>query len=409
VWESDVWNFSTARSIPVDDFESYTDNMDAGGTIFQTWLDGWEDDKNGSVVGYGQAPFAEQKIVFGKQSMPFVYDNTSGAAYSETERVFATAQDWTKFGLKSLSVHFFGSPSNTGAGQLYVKINNTKVVYGGASADLTIAAWMPWTIDLASTGVSLQKVTKLVIGVEGAGAAGTLFIDHISLFPSVAATVTPADPGAAGLVAHYKFDGDVKDSAGTHHGTPSGSPGFAAGKVGQALNMTGDLQYVTVAYAADLSMNTFTVSAWVNVSDTTAFRAILGTRFNGENTFDVKVEATRVHGDIGDGSVWLNTSLDIVEAQGGVVGIGVWRHITYVIDDATDTVRMYLDGALASTATFTGTSLFMKAGQELRIGNCSGTEFMHGMIDDVRLYNRALSDAEVAGLVGRTGPVYIAP
>jgi len=59
--------------------------------------------------------------------------------------------------------------------------------------------------------------------------------------------------------------------------------------------------------------------------------------------------------------------------------------------------------------TFSGTSLFMEAGQELRIGNCSGTEYMHGMIDDVRLYNRALSEAEVAGLVGRTGPVYIAP
>lgn len=67
---------------------------------------------------------------------------------------------------------------------------------------------------------------------------------------------------------------------------------------------------------------------------------------------------------------------------------------------------MYLDGALASTTTFSGTPLFMKSDQELRVGNCYGTEYMHGMIDDVRLYNRALSNAEVAGLVGRTGPVY---
>jgi hypothetical protein len=80
-----------------------------------------------------------------------------------------------------------------------------------------------------------------------------------------------------------------------------------------------------------------------------------------------------------------------------------------VIDDAADTAKVYLDGALGATMTFSGTPLFMKADQVLRIGNCSGTEYMHGMIDEVRLYNRALPEAEVAGLVGRTGPVFVAP
>lgn len=407
-WEGNVWSFSTAKSILVEDFESYTDDMDAGEAIFQTWLDGYEDDANGSIVGYGEAPFTQQAVVFGKQSMPFIYDNAS-AAYAETERTFDEAQDWTKFGLQSLSLYFFGNSANTGNGKLYVKINNTKVLYGGSAADLTTAAWMPWTIDLAATGANLKNVTKLVIGVEGSGAVGTLFIDNIRLYPTPVATITPVDPGTAGLIAHYKFDGDAKDSAGTHHGTPSGSPGYVAGKVGQALNMTADMQYVTVPYTADLGMNTFTVTAWVNVSDVAYYRGIIGTRFNSDNTFDLKVEATRVHGDIGNGTAWLNTSVDITTAQGGFIGTGVWRHITYVLDDASDTVKMYLDGALASTATFSGTSLLMKAGQELRIGVSSGTEYMHGMIDDLRLYNRALSEAEVAGLVGRPGPVYIAP
>ena len=61
---------------------------------------------------------------------------------------------------------------------------------------------------------------------------------------------------------------------------------------------------------------------------------------------------------------------------------------------------MYLDGALAATGTFTGTPLFMKAGQSLGIGRDydGAAEFMHGMIDDVRLYNKTLSDEEVAWL-----------
>jgi len=62
---------------------------------------------------------------------------------------------------------------------------------------------------------------------------------------------------------------------------------------------------------------------------------------------------------------------------------------------------------LGATWTFTGTPLLMSPTQELRIGNASGTEYMNGMIDEVRIYNRALSPAEMAGLVGRPGPFYL--
>jgi hypothetical protein len=409
-WDGDVWSFSTAKSVIVEDFESYTDNMDTGGAIFQTWLDGWENAQNGSVVGYAQAPFAEKTIFSGgAQSMPMTYDNTTGAAYSEAERTFGVAQDWTKYGVKTLSLYFFGNPDNAGNGRLYVRINNTKVLYGGAASDLAIAVWMPWTIDLAATGANLQQVTKLAVGVEGAGAVGELLLDDIRLYPTAATTVAPVDPGTAGLVAHYKFDGDAKDSAGAHHGTLGGSPGFVAGKVGQALNMTADMQYVTVPYAADLAMNTFTVATWVNLADTNANRGIIGTRFNGDNTFDLKVDAVRIHGDIGNGVAWLNTAVDVLTPRGGRLTVGDWYHIAYVIDDASDTATLYVNGALATTITFSGTPLFMKPGQELRIGSSYPTEHMHGQIDDLRLYNRVLSEAEVAALAGRPGPVYTAP
>ena len=112
-WESDVWNFSTADSIVVDDFESYTDNMDAGEAIFQAWTDGWEDDTNGSVVGYDPAPFAEQTIIHGgEQSMPLAYDNTTGTMTSEAVLTFDEAQDWTQAGVKTLSLYLYGTSAN---------------------------------------------------------------------------------------------------------------------------------------------------------------------------------------------------------------------------------------------------------------------------------------------------------
>ncbi len=411
-WEGPVWSFSTTRFLILDDFETYNDLEGKGTRIYETWIDGYGTTTNGAQVGYLQAPFAETTIFFaGRQSMPFFYDNTSAkVTYSEAVRTFDTAQDWTKYGCKGLSLYFFGDPNNTG--QLYVKINNTKVPYSGAASDLKIATWLPWTIDLASTGASLQKVTSLTVGVEGAGAKGKLLFDSIGLYPSAAADVTPADPGTKGLVAYYKLDGDGKDSAGTHNGTANGNPApWVAGQLGQAFNVTADLTYIGIPYSADFALSTFTVSVWVKASDKTASRGIIGTRIGGEYTFDLKFDATRIHGDVGNGSAWLSTAVDIVTAQGGVITANAWHHILYAVEPGI--THMYLDGALASTLTYTGTPMFMKSGEELRIGcdYVSGTsyEYLRGAVDEVRIFNRALSAPEAAFLAGRTGPMFQAP
>jgi len=403
VWSSEVWTFSVAESIVVDDFETYNDTNNH---IYDTWLDGWVNE-TGSTVGYLNAPFAETTLAHsGGQSMPLAYENTNGATISEAERSFDEPQDWSGYGIQSLSLVFFGDPGNSG-GQLYAKINGTKVPYGGSAEDLKIAAWIPWTIDLA--GMNVRNVTTLTIGIEGAGASGMLLIDNIRVYPYASELIEPVQPDDASLGAYYPLDGDASDAAGAHHGTISGTPDFVPGFQGQALDLASNAtvpQYVSVPYSADFAMNSFTVAAWINVKDLDALRAILGTRFNSDNTFDVKVEATRVHGDIGDGSVWLNTSVDIDAAHGGVVGLNEWHHIAYAVDDTADTAGLYLDGVLSATVAFSGTPLFMKPDQELRIGNCSGTEYMNGRIDEVRIYDRALSMAEVAGLVDRPGPIY---
>ena len=85
----------------------------------------------------------------GMQSMPLTYDNTAKFSFSEATRTFATAQNWTTSGIKSLSLWFQGAATNTG-GQLYVKINGTKVSYNGNAGDLAKAAWIPWNIDLST-------------------------------------------------------------------------------------------------------------------------------------------------------------------------------------------------------------------------------------------------------------------
>ena len=176
-----TWTFTVLPYLVVEDFESYDDDIDGGTAIFQTWIDG-VDNGTGSYVGYDVAnngTFGETSIVHGGgQSMPIQYDNTVAPGISETDRTFVPAQDWTAVGVTTLVIHFRGQAGNTG--QLYAKINGTKVPYSGDPADIAGTKWIAWEIDLASVGVNLASVSTLTIGIEG-GDTGIVYVDDIWL------------------------------------------------------------------------------------------------------------------------------------------------------------------------------------------------------------------------------------
>ncbi len=131
-WVGDIWSFSTHEYAQIDGFEDYDDDIDAGTTIWQTWIDGLDDIANGgSTVGYGQSPFAEQTIVnTGKQSMPLTYDNTLSPYFSEAERTWATAQDWAAGSPDTLRLYVQGSPYD------FYEISADSVIVGAAGADI---------------------------------------------------------------------------------------------------------------------------------------------------------------------------------------------------------------------------------------------------------------------------------
>jgi hypothetical protein len=114
--------------------------------------------------------------------MPLAYSNTGGATYSEAERTFAVGQNWTKASSQTFVLYFYGTSGNTG--QLYVKVNGSKVVYNGDAADIAKTQWKQWNIALPSLGLNLRNVTKLGIGIDGNGANGKLYFDDIRLYRS---------------------------------------------------------------------------------------------------------------------------------------------------------------------------------------------------------------------------------
>jgi hypothetical protein len=413
-WEGNVWNFATRKFTVIDDFESYNDldpTDPESNRIFMTWLDGYEQPTNGSLVGYDVPPFAEQTIVHGgKQSMPFFFSNTGGAASSEAELTLSPAQDWTTGGVKTLSLWFSGDPNNTAA-QMYVKINGSKVAYDGDASNLTVAAWQPWNIDLASFGAGLQNVTKLTIGIDGNGAAGTLLFDDIRLYPYDRQLITPAEPSNIGLVGHYKLDQDATDSSGNNnHGALGGDPQWTAGKIGGALDFDGD-DYVDCGNPSQLDFGTasWSVSAWIKMPASTDNRNIFakGGDSAGGIRYMLNVSETEGH----KACLTVDDNATKVQSTSSVtVDDGQWHHVVGIRDGST--LRLYVDGVqdgasvpLSDGYDLSGTSqanAYIGAGWNYETSVVQ--KYFIGVIDDVRIYSQALSAEEIAWLAGRTKP-----
>ena len=96
-WSSPVWNFQTKEQLVIDDFETYSE--DEGSQVWWSWLDGYENDNNGSEIDH------EYTVVHqGYQSMAFYYGNNKN---KDSEIIYEfESQDWTRSGAQLFSFVF---------------------------------------------------------------------------------------------------------------------------------------------------------------------------------------------------------------------------------------------------------------------------------------------------------------
>ena len=188
-WTGNVWSFTTANFLIIDDMESYND-IDEGqpgsNRIYLAWIDGFGDPTNGSLVGYANPPFAEQRNVHsGNQSMPLEYDNTAGK--SEAILTLTSNKDWTVKGVDTLTIWYRGNAANS-AETMYIMLNGSANV-DNDNPDASLAAgWTEWNIPLqafADQGVNLANVNSITLGLKsGTGGSGMIFVDDIRLYPA---------------------------------------------------------------------------------------------------------------------------------------------------------------------------------------------------------------------------------
>ncbi len=215
-WRGNVWSFTVANYIILDDFEDYNDWQPD--TIFDTWLDGYVEPPavttNGATAGYSDPHYLETEIVYGgEESLPLCFDNRI-ATYSEISvniEDLSVEQDWTLGAPGVLLLWVHGEPNNNaGTDQLYVKIDDERKNYDG---DLVRPQWRQWAIDLTTLSTDLSSVTQLKIGLDRIGATGSkgvVYIDDIRLYDAAPAVVSEeiwieaeaADPRTAPLLIY---------------------------------------------------------------------------------------------------------------------------------------------------------------------------------------------------------------
>jgi fibronectin type 3 domain-containing protein len=202
------------------------------------------------------------------------------------------------------------------------------------------------------------------------------------------AAISPASAQTAGLVAAYAFDEGsgttAVDSSGNNNtGTIDGARWTTAGLFGNALVFNGSAR-VTVANAASLQPTTgMTLEAWVNPSAVTnVWRDVI---YKGNDNYFL--EATSTNGSVpGAGGTF-------GEVYGAApLQANTWTHLAVTYDKVT--LRLYVNGVEVSSVA--RTESLATSTYPLEIGGDSiYGQYFEGMIDEVRVYSVALSQAQI--------------
>jgi hypothetical protein len=203
------------------------------------------------------------------------------------------------------------------------------------------------------------------------------------------------------LVARYSFDANTSDTSGNaNDATTTGAPAFAAGEYGSALNLSGSSQYAMAPAGIMAGITNFTIAAWVYWNGGSAWQRI----FDFGNDMTQYVFLTPSSG---------NSTLRFAITTNGAgaeqiletspLPAGQWRHIA--ITRSNNTALLYTNGVLAASATVTiAPASFNPALNNLGMSQYPADPFFNGRLDEMFIYNYALSAAEIARLAANQPP-----
>jgi len=290
------------------------------------------------------------------------------------------------------------NPAN-GPDQMYVVIqdsaNQSKTIVHPNPKATCVTDWTQWRIPLKDlTGVNAAAIKKITIGIGDrsspkAGAAGRIFIDDIQYGAPIPE-----------LVAYYAFENNAKDSSGNgYDGIEVGGPTYVAGPAGkgQAIQFSGAVGPFVDLGTLDPSAMTgkLSVSLWAKWKGPTGlYQGLIAKR----NWWDVAQMMWQIEANNAAGAVTFSRNGSYPGSGNPILTVNEWVHVAVTFDGTT--ARFYVNGSQTGQGAF---SFGSNKDASMHIGACdsNGGNPFNGAIDEVRLYNRALTAAEVQALAAK--------
>lgn len=204
---------------------------------------------------------------------------------------------------------------------------------------------------------------------------------------------------ATGLIHHYKLNGNSTDSAGSLDGTDSNMT-YVSGKIGNAGDFNGTTSKIILGGANGTFVgNAWTIAMWFNC-DTPATADFLFAcestgPADGDDDIQIRISSSQLLAIVRDQAYSSNTN-QLDADGGGVLVAGIWYHVAVTWDGTT--LKLYKDGSFVKgdaipAITMANTSRSRTIGHSV-----NGGAFFQGLIDDFRVYDTALSLAEIGSV-----------
>ena len=232
-----------------------------------------------------------------------------------------------------------------------------------------------------------------------------------SPFPSPSPTPTPTPstsptlPVPNGLVSYWGMDEtsgtQVSDSKAVNNGTAN-CAAITQGKINNGRSFNGSSHYINIPNNTSLNFPTssFTISAWFKTSATGNGRRIISKWANFSNiNYEIFISQ---NGSLAAG-VYDGSYTPYIADDTQVYTDGTWHHAVMVVNNTN--IQLYIDGVLKKTAThdnsFPTNNLSVNIGACAQSGACGG--YFSGVMDEVGVWNRALTDQEVLSVYNYNG------
>lgn len=256
-----------------------------------------------------------------------------------------------------------------------------------------------------SAAASLQTLTWPVWSKDAIGASATTSF-------SFTQTATSCTPPPSGMVSWWPGDGNADDIIGGNNGALINNPTFTSGNVGQSFNFSGRLDRVTIPNNSSLDFTTaddYTIDLWLRTwTDDSYLHPALVEKWN-DTTSSGYPYAIRINtGAFGPSGTIFVAAFDGTDTRSvnsnKRVDDGSWHHVAALFRHSQKRIEVYIDGQFDNGITYT-TLGQISNGLPVTLGirPASSPErearFDYiGLLDDVGIFNRALSAPEIKSI-----------